>query len=136
MDGFMDFGSRSARAKLMEAHRRLRQEYGCPAEKKLGKETDQDQERVALRLGLILGDEKTDNTSRVLESLFPSDWTAYEVGAAHTLLAFHGQHCCYSNEPACERCPLLDLCSRKSMQAKNADEEKAPLPFYYVMFPL
>ena len=61
--------------------------------------------RVALRLGFT---RQTDpvKIEGDLQRVIPEDeWTL----ASH-LFIFHGRRCCYARKPACERCPVEDLC--------------------------
>jgi endonuclease-3 len=40
----------------------------------------------------------------------PPDWSAQQVYDNHEVLMLHGQRCCFFKNPACGRCPVLDLC--------------------------
>lgn len=61
--------------------------------------------RLARRLGLT--DEDDPNVvERDLTALIDQrDWTSF----SHRLI-FHGRRCCASRKPACDRCPLTELC--------------------------
>jgi len=61
--------------------------------------------RVSLRLGFT---RQTDpvKIERDLQKLIPdTEWTL----ASH-LFIFHGRRCCTARKPACERCPVEELC--------------------------
>jgi endonuclease-3 len=46
----------------------------------------------------------------VLSAQLPQDWDAQRIYDNHEVMMLHGQRCCYFRNPACGRCPLLDLC--------------------------
>ncbi|HEY9908301.1 MAG TPA: hypothetical protein V6D18_11940 [Thermosynechococcaceae cyanobacterium] len=71
---------------------------------------DSHHHRVALRLGLIPAQTAVAAAHALLEAQLPTDWTAQQVYDNHEVLMLHGQRCCYYANPACDRCPLLDLC--------------------------
>lgn len=61
--------------------------------------------RVAGRLGLTRSSDPVE-IEQDLWSVFPrKDWTL-----SSTLLIIHGRRTCAARKPACERCPLLELC--------------------------
>jgi endonuclease-3 len=66
--------------------------------------------RVAVRLGLVPASIPVGPAHALLESQLPPDWNAQQVYDNHEALMLHGQKCCYHQSPACERCPVLDLC--------------------------
>jgi endonuclease III len=66
--------------------------------------------RVAMRLGIIPPSVSVGKSHAVLEEMLPKDWDAQQIYDHHEVMMFHGQRCCYFAKPACERCPLLDLC--------------------------
>jgi endonuclease-3 len=61
--------------------------------------------RVSQRLGFTR-EEDPEKIERDLRALIPEpDWTAW----SHAMV-FHGRYGCSARKPACERCPLTDLC--------------------------
>lgn len=74
--------------------------YGIP-----GMVVDTHVRRVSLRLGFTRHT-VPDKIELDLQTIVPRDaWTF----ASH-LFIFHGRRCCHARRPACERCPLEDLC--------------------------
>ncbi|MCQ8240922.1 endonuclease III domain-containing protein [Rhizosaccharibacter radicis] len=71
---------------------------------------DSHHHRVAIRTGLLAPKVAVGPSHRILAAQLPPDWTAQEVYDNHEILMLHGQRCCFHRRPACERCPLLDLC--------------------------
>lgn len=71
---------------------------------------DSHHHRVAVRLGLIPETIAVGPSHALLEAQLPADWTAQQVYDNHEVLMLHGQKCCYFRNPACQRCPVLDLC--------------------------
>ena len=71
---------------------------------------DSHHHRVAQRLGLIGPKVDVGPAHELLAAQLPADWSAQQVYDNHEVLMLHGQHCCYHRKPACDRCPLLDLC--------------------------
>jgi endonuclease-3 len=71
---------------------------------------DSHHHRVAARLGLIADGVPVGPAHRLLEALLPPDWSAQQVYDHHEALMLHGQKCCFFRNPACPRCPVLDLC--------------------------
>lgn len=71
---------------------------------------DSHHHRVAQRLGLIGADVAVGPAHAWLEAQLPADWSAQQVYDNHEVLMLHGQRCCYFRNPACTRCPVLDLC--------------------------
>jgi endonuclease-3 len=71
---------------------------------------DSHHHRVAVRLGLIPPKLAVGPAHAVLEAQLPSDWTAQQVYDNHEVMMLHGQRCCFYANPACDRCPILDLC--------------------------
>ena len=65
---------------------------------------------VAQRLGLIGPKVDVAAAHVVLAAQLPSHFDAQQVYDNHEVLMLHGQRCCYHAAPACERCPVLDLC--------------------------
>jgi endonuclease-3 len=62
--------------------------------------------RVAQRLGLIGPKVGADAAHDLLEQAVPAD----AVYAFHVNMILHGRQICRALRPACERCPLSDLC--------------------------
>lgn len=71
---------------------------------------DSHHHRVAIRLGLIAETIAVAPAHALLEGQLPSGWTAQQVYDNHEVLMLHGQRCCYYQNPACQRCQVLDLC--------------------------
>jgi len=71
---------------------------------------DSHHHRVAQRLGLIPPNMGPGPAHAVLEAQLPPDWSAQQVYDNHEALMLHGQRCCFFRNPACPRCPVLDLC--------------------------
>jgi endonuclease III len=77
---------------------------------------DSHHHRVAIRLGILPEKVDVGKSHAILEALLPADWTAQQVYDHHEVLMLHGQKCCYYRNPACDRCPLFDLCPSKRKQ--------------------
>ena len=71
---------------------------------------DSHHHRVAQRLGWIPSDMDVGPSHEALAALLPEEWTAQQVYDHHEVMMLHGQRCCYYKDPACARCPVLDLC--------------------------
>lgn len=71
---------------------------------------DSHHHRVALRVGLIPARLAVGPSHAILASQLPEDWSAQRVYDNHEVMMMHGQKCCYYANPACDRCPILDLC--------------------------
>ncbi|WP_017299136.1 endonuclease III domain-containing protein [Nodosilinea nodulosa] len=71
---------------------------------------DSHHHRVAQRLGLISKTLAVGPSHRVLEALLPEEWNAQQIYDNHEVMMLHGQRCCFYKNPACDRCPVLDLC--------------------------
>ncbi len=62
--------------------------------------------RVANRIGLVNDQPTPLAVEKALHRVLPRD----EWGEAHHLLILHGRYTCLARSPACERCPLTDVC--------------------------
>lgn len=71
---------------------------------------DSHHHRVAIRLGLIPANTAVGPAHALLAAQLPPDWTTQQVYDNHEVLMLHGQRCCYYQNPACDRCAILDLC--------------------------
>lgn len=71
---------------------------------------DSHHHRVAQRLGLIPLELNIGPAHAVLQNQLPESWDASTFHDHHQVMIRHGQRCCDWREPACQRCPLLDLC--------------------------
>ena len=71
---------------------------------------DSHHHRVAQRLGLLPPSVDVGPAHALLEAQLPADWDAQRVYDNHEALMLHGQRCCFWRDPACPRCPVLDLC--------------------------
>lgn len=63
--------------------------------------------RVSLRLGLIAPRVNADKAHALLETVLPPD----AVYAFHLNLIQHGRLICHARGPACERCPVSEICA-------------------------
>ena len=72
---------------------------------------DSHHHRVAVRLGLLPANVAVGPSHAILEAQLPPDWSAQQVYDNHEALMLHGQRCCFARNPACPRCPALDLCA-------------------------
>ncbi len=72
---------------------------------------DSHHHRVAIRLGLIPTNTAVGPAHALLAAQLPPQWTAQQVYDNHQVLMRHGQQCCYYRQPACDRCPVLELCA-------------------------
>lgn len=71
---------------------------------------DSHHHRVAQRTGLIPRSLAVGPSHVTLAALLPPAWDAQQVYDNHEVMMLHGQRCCFFNNPACERCVVLDLC--------------------------
>lgn len=71
---------------------------------------DSHHHRVAVRLALIPASVDVGPAHAWLEAQLPPAWDAQTVYDNHEALMLHGQRCCFHRDPACGRCPVLDLC--------------------------
>ncbi|MEP0545942.1 MAG: Fe-S cluster assembly protein HesB [Rhodothermales bacterium] len=71
---------------------------------------DSHHHRVAQRLGLIPESMPVGPAHDALAALMPAEWDARTVYDHHEVFMLHGQRCCFWKNPACPRCPVLDLC--------------------------
>lgn len=77
---------------------------------------DSHHHRVAVRTGLIPAKVSVGPSHKILESQLPKDWNAQQVYDNHEVLMLHGQRCCHYRKPACDRCPIIDLCPHGQAQ--------------------
>jgi endonuclease-3 len=71
--------------------------------------------RVARRVGFTRH-QHPDRVEQDLMALLPPErW-----GPAHQLLVWHGRRTCQARRPACERCPLEDICPRLGVGKASA----------------
>jgi endonuclease-3 len=71
---------------------------------------DSHHHRVARRLGLIPDGMAVGPSHDALAALVPEGWDAQQVYDHHEAFMLHGQRCCFWRNPACARCPVLDVC--------------------------
>lgn len=71
--------------------------------------------RVSNRIGLVKAD-TPDKTEIQLREILPKEIWSH----AHHLLIWHGRRCCAARKPACERCPLTELCDHHRAEAQQA----------------
>ena len=89
---------------------------------------DSHHHRVAERLGLLPKGVPVGPAHAILEAQLPADWDAQQVYDNHEALMLHGQRCCYHHDPACGRCPVLDLCptgQARVGRARDAGSERS-----------
>ena len=80
---------------------------------------DSHHHRVAQRLGLIPKSVGPGPAHDRLRALLPAGWSAQQLYDHHEALMYHGQRCCFYHNPACARCPVLDLCSEGQRRTGN-----------------
>lgn len=66
--------------------------------------------RVARRLGFAREEDPDRVEERLMALLPPERWNR-----GHQLLVWHGRRTCAARAPACERCPVADLCPRRGV---------------------
>ena len=71
---------------------------------------DSHHHRVAQRLALIGPKVDVGPSHPILRAQLPEDWSAQALYDNHEILMLHGQKICHFRRPACDRCPLTDLC--------------------------
>ena len=71
---------------------------------------DSHHHRVAQRLELLPKKVGPGPAHAILRAQLPEDWSAQQLYDNHEALMTHGQRCCFYRNPACEQCPVLDLC--------------------------
>ena len=81
--------------------------------------------RVAQRLALIGATVGEGPAHAILAAQLPPEFTPQQVYDNHQALMRHGQQCCYHASPACERCPVLDLCPHGQARANRRDPARA-----------
>jgi len=89
---------------------------------------DSHHHRVAARTGLIPAGMAVGPSHAVLAAQLPADWDAQQVYDNHEVLMLHGQRCCYWRDPACGRCPVLDLCPAGQGFVAAGEDASAPSP--------
>lgn len=90
---------------------------------------DSHHHRVATRLGLIPDRTSVGKAHALLEAQLPADWSAQQVYDNHEALMLHGQRCCFPQKPACDRCPVLDLCPYgQARSGRQGDPSARPVP--------
>ena len=82
--------------------------------------------RVAIRVGLIPANTSLIAAHRKLEGLLPANWDAQHVYDHHEVMMLHGQRCCFFDRPACERCPLREICDFYEAQKSSARQLSTP----------
>ena len=89
---------------------------------------DSHHHRVAVRLELISAKTPVGPAHALLEALVPRDWDAQQVYDHHEVFMLHGQRCCFHANPACGRCPVLDLCPTGQARMAARGESSPPSP--------
>ncbi|HEX8437535.1 Fe-S cluster assembly protein HesB [Archangium sp.] len=89
---------------------------------------DSHHHRVAARLGLIPETTAVGPSHRLLEAQLPSDWDAQRIYDNHEALMLHGQRCCFFQNPACQRCAVLDLCPTGQARLASLGERPGAAP--------
>ncbi|AEF96824.1 endonuclease III domain-containing protein [Methanotorris igneus] len=72
--------------------------------------------RIFSRLGVIEGGEEYDEIRHIFEENLPKDLKIYKE--YHALIVELGKHYCKKRNPACEKCPLSDLCDYSCLPYK------------------
>ena len=67
-------------------------------------------QRIALRLGIAPARATPRQVEQALMPLVPADWSPVTMDEHHTLVKKLGQRICTLRDPACGRCPLLEVC--------------------------
>ena len=78
--------------------------------------------RLAYRLGFSRH-EDPDKVERDMQALLPPERWA----KGHQLLVWHGRRTCFARAPACERCPVADLCPKKGVRTRPTAGPRARL---------
>ena len=81
---------------------------------------DSHHHRVAGRLGFIPANVGPGPAHKLLRALLPPEWPAQTLYDHHEALMFHGQRCCFYRNPACGRCPVLELCPDGQARVQDA----------------
>lgn len=91
---------------------------------------DSHHHRVAVRTGLIPATMAVGPSHQALAAQLPPDWDAQQVYDNHEVLMLHGQRCCFWRNPACTRCPVLDLCpaGQGFIRATTPEAAASPSP--------
>jgi endonuclease-3 len=89
---------------------------------------DSHHHRVAARLGLIPETMPVGPSHRLLEAQLPLDWDAQRIYDNHEALMLHGQRCCFFQNPACQRCAVLDLCPTGQARLASLGERRGVAP--------
>lgn len=84
---------------------------------------DSHHHRVAGRLGFIPAGVGPGPAHKLLRALLPNDWPAQTLYDHHEALMVHGQRLCFYRNPACGRCPVLDLCPYGQAHARSLPPE-------------
>ena len=80
--------------------------------------------RVAQRLALISPRVDVAAAHTALAAQLPPDFTAQQLYDNHEVMMLHGQRCCYHANPACRRCPVLDVCPTGQSIVNGAGPKK------------
>lgn len=132
MDDLTDLDLKSNVLSLaMEVHRRLKNAYSTRAPSKSAQ--TEGFSRVANRLGL---DEASSTEEFELIQVVPHDWSLQDIEIFRRLLNRHSERCCYERFPACERCPLIDLCPTGLANMRERDPARNEGAKHDFMFPL
>ena len=84
---------------------------------------DSHHHRVAQRLGLIPDTMPVGPAHEALAAFVPPAWDAQQVYDHHEVFMLHGQTCCFWKDPACGRCPVLDLCPTGQARLATAERD-------------
>ena len=63
--------------------------------------------RVSNRIGLVHEGDVLKTEQALMRAIPEERWTE-----AHHTIIFHGRNCCTARKPACEDCPIRDLCEK------------------------
>ncbi|SEC32448.1 endonuclease-3 [Rhizobiales bacterium GAS188] len=78
--------------------------------------------RTCFRLGLVPGPRGSARELRLLAEHVPDSYDADDLYELHWLLKAHGQARCHHRLPACDACPLADLCAHRQAGAATPSE--------------
>ena len=81
--------------------------------------------RVAVRVGLIPTTTSLVAAHRKLEALLPIGWDAQRVYDHHEVMMLHGQRCCFFERPACQRCPVREICDFYKTQQSHSQRSSS-----------
>ena len=85
-------------------------------------------QRIAIRLGVAPANATPRQVEQALMPLAPAGWTPVTMDEHHTLVKKLGQRICTLRDPACGRCPLLEVCPTGGHAIASGTAHAAPAP--------